>query len=219
MGEAVLEAQGLSNSYGGVQALYPVSFRLEAGECLGVAGANGSGKSTLLRLLAQFQKPDGGRVLFRGRDVAGDRRFPRRCLGYVPQDNELAPELTAGEQLALWRAACGLGGGVQPELIELLGLEPLLRRRIGELSGGMQRRVSIAMALSTGREVLVLDEATAGLDEAYREGLMAWMEGFLARGGCAVWCSHLTGELERLCTSCLTIREGRARWGNDSALS
>ena len=215
----MLEARNLSKSYGGVQALYPVSFRLEAGECLGVAGANGSGKSTLLRLLAQVQKPDSGNVLFRGRDVAGDRRFARRCLGYVPQDNELAPELTAGEQLALWRAACGLGGRVQPELVELLGLEPLLRRRIGELSGGMQRRVSIAMALSTGQEVLVLDEATAGLDEAYREGLMAWMEGFLARGGCAVWCTHLTGELERLCTSCLTIREGRARWGNDFATS
>ena len=216
---AVLEARGLSKSYGGVQALHPVSFRLEAGECLGVAGANGSGKSTLLRLLAQVQKPDSGSVLFRGRDAAGDRRFARRCLGYVPQDNELAPELTAGEQLALWRAACGLGGRVQPELVELLGLEPLLRRRTGELSGGMQRRVSIAMALSTGQEVLVLDEATAGLDEAYREGLMAWMEGFLARGGCAVWCTHLTGELERLCTSCLTIREGHARWGNDFATS
>ena len=215
----MLEVRNLSKSYGGVQALYPVSFRLEAGECLGVAGANGSGKSTLLRLLAQVQRPDGGSVLFRGRDVAGDRRFSRRVLGYVPQDNELAPELTAGEQLALWRAACGLGGRVQPELIELLGLEPLLRRRTGELSGGMQRRVSIAMALSTGQEVLVLDEATAGLDEAYREGLMAWMERFLARGGCAVWCTHLAGELERLCTSCLTIREGRARWGNDFALS
>lgn len=212
---AMLEARDLCKSYGGVPVLRPVSFRLEAGECLGVAGANGSGKSTLLGLLAQVRRPDGGRVLFRGRDTAGDRRFPRRVLGYVPQDGGLAPELRAGEQIALWRAACGLRGGVQEELKELLGLTPLLRRRIGELSGGMQRRVSIAMALSTGEEVLVMDEATAGLDEAYREGLMTWMEGFLARGGCAVWCTHAAGELERLCTSCLTIREGRARWGAD----
>lgn len=215
--EALLEAQGLCKSYHGVRVLHPVSFRLEAGECLGVAGANGSGKSTLLRLLAQAERPDGGRVLFRGRDVAGDRRFPRRSLGYVPQDSQLSPELTGGEQIALWRAACGQRGRIQEELARLLGLEDLLRRRIGEMSGGMRQRVSIAMALSTGREALVLDEATAGLDELYREGLMAWMEGFLSRGGCAVWCTHLPSELERLCTSCLTMREGRAFWGDDPA--
>lgn len=210
---AALEVRGLCKSYGGVRALSPVSFTLGPGECLGVAGHNGSGKSTLLRLLAQAQRPDGGEVLYRGKSVAGDRRFLRTVLGYVPQDPELAEELTVKEQLSLWRAACGYRDGVERELLELLGLEELLGRRTGQLSGGMQRRVSIAMALSTGREVLVLDEAAAGLDEAYRTALLSWMEGFLARGGCAVWCTHLTDELERLCTSCLTMREGRAFWG------
>lgn len=210
----MLEARGLCKSYHGVQALFPVSFSLGAGECLGVAGANGSGKSTLLRLLAQAQEPDSGEVFFRGKSVMGDRRFLRGCLGYVPQDAELAEELTVKEQMSLWRAACGCKGPVQPELTALLGLEDLFRRRIGELSGGMQRRVSIAMALSTGREVLVMDEATAGLDESYRGALLAWMEGFLAGGGCAVWCTHLADELERICTSCLTVREGRAFWGS-----
>ncbi len=211
---ALLEAQGLCMSYRGVRVLHPVSFRLEAGECLGIAGANGSGKSTLLALLAQARKPEAGRTLYRGRDTAGDRRFPRQVLGYVPQDSQLALELTAGEQLALWRAACGLRGPVQEELIALLGLEGLLKRRLGELSGGMRQRVSIAMALSTGREVLALDEASSGLDEGYREGLLSWMENFLAGGGCAVWCTHLPDELERLCTSCMTLREGRAYWGD-----
>ena len=149
-----------------------------------------------------------------GPGYGGDRRFPRQVLGYVPQDSQLALELTAGEQLALWRAACGLRGPVQEELIALLGLEGLLKRRLGELSGGMRQRVSIAMALSTGREVLALDEASSGLDEGYREGLLSWMENFLAGGGCAVWCTHLPDELERLCTSCMTLREGRAYWGD-----
>lgn len=210
----MLEARGLRKSYRGAGGvLDPVSFALEPGECLGVAGTNGSGKSTLLRLIAQAEKPDAGQVLFRGRDVSGWRDFPRHRLGYVPQALELAAELTAGEQLALWRAACGQRGGVSEELTELLGLRPLLPRRIGTLSGGMQRRVSLAMALSTGRDVLVLDEATAGLDESYREGLLTWMTAFLARGGCAVWCTHLDDELERLCTSCMTLREGRPFWG------
>ena len=209
----MLEVRDLCKSYRGVQVLAPVRFSLGPGECLGVAGANGSGKSTLLRLIAQAERPDSGTVLFRGRDVMGDRKFLRTALGYVPQDAELAPELTVKEQLALWRAACGCRGPVQPELADLLGLAPMLRSRTGELSGGMQRRVSIAMALSTGREILVLDEATAGLDESYRQALLSWMEGFLAGGGCAVWCTHLQDELERICTSCLTIREGLAAWG------
>ena len=210
---AMLEARGLCKSYGGVRVLEPVSFAIKPGECLGVAGANGSGKSTLLRLIAQVEKPDSGSVYFQGKDVSSDRSFPRRHLGYVPQDLELAPELTVKEQLALWRAACGAKGPVGEDISVLLGLEALLPRRIGTLSGGMQRRVSIAMALSTGRDVLVLDEATAGLDESYREGLMTWMAAFLSRGGCAVWCTHLDDELERLCTRCMTIREGRAFWG------
>lgn len=211
--DAMLEARGICKSYHGIPALYPVSFRLEPGECLGVAGANGSGKSTLLRLLAQVQKPDSGNVFFRGKDISGDRNFTRRILGYVPQDAELAPELTVREQLTLWRAACGLSGGIGQELTSLLGIEPLLKRRTKELSGGMQKRVSLAMALSTGREVLIMDEVTAGLDEGYRNSLLDWMQGFLSRGGCAVWCTHLTGELERICTSCMSIQDGHASWG------
>lgn len=208
----MLEVRNLSKSYHGVQVLYPVSFALGPGECLGIAGPNGSGKSTLLRLIAQAETPDSGSVFWRGKNVWGDRKFLRASLGYVPQDAELAPELTVGEQLALWRAACGCAGPGPRELTDLLGLAPMLRSRISELSGGMQRRVSIAMALSTGRDVLVMDEPTAGLDESYRKDLLAWMESFLARGGCAVWCTHLTDELEEICTCCLTVRDGRAVW-------
>lgn len=209
----VLEVRDLSKSYRGVRALYPVSFALAPGECLGVAGPNGSGKSTLLRLIAQAERPDSGSVFWRGKNVWGDRSFLRTSLGYVPQDAELAPELTVREQFALWRAACGCAGPVRQELTDLLGLAPMLRSRISELSGGMQRRVSIAMALSTGRDILVMDESTAGLDESYRTALLAWMERFLAQGGCAVWCTHLTDELEKICTRCLTVRDGRAAWG------
>ena len=136
----MLEVREICKSYHGHPVLLPVSFRLAPGECLGVSGVNGSGKSTLLRLLAQVQKPDSGRVLFRGRDVLGDRMFLRQHLGYVPQDNELAEELTVRQQIGLWLAACGCTGGLPEELTELLGLEQMLRRRIGDLSGGMEHR-------------------------------------------------------------------------------
>lgn len=189
--------------------LFPVSFVLPPGRCLGLAGSNGSGKSTLLRLLAQVQRPDSGDVLYQGRSVLGDRQFLRRTLGYVPQNAELVPELTVSRQLTLWQRACGLTGPLPPEVLELLGLEPLLGRPVRDLSGGMAQRVSIALALLSRPRILLMDEATAGLDQAYVPRLLDWLEAFLAAGGSLVWCSHHTQELKRLCGAVLRLEEGR----------
>lgn len=207
---AMLEVRGLCKSYGGRQALAPVSFMLPAGQCLGLAGSNGSGKSTLLRLMAQVERPDGGRMLYGGRDVLGDRRFCRREVGYVPQRAELAEELTVKGQLTLWQRACGLGGALPGDVLELLGLEELLPRPIRALSGGMAQRVNIAMALLPRPNILLMDEATAGLDRAYVPRLLDWLEGFVGRGGSLIWCSHHQPELERLCGAVLRLEEGRA---------
>lgn len=205
----MLEVRGLCKSYGGRQVLAPVSFILPPGQCLGLAGSNGSGKSTLLRLLAQVQRPDSGDILFQGRSVLGDRRFLRRTLGYVPQSAELLPELTVERQLVLWQRACGLGGPLPEDILDLLGLEPLLRSPIRTLSGGTAQRVSVALALLSRPHILLMDEATAGLDRAYVPRLLDWLEAFLAEGGSLVWCSHHAQELERLCGAVLRLEDGR----------
>ena len=205
----MLEARQLSKSYGGRQVLAPISFLLPPGQCLGLAGSNGSGKSTLLRLLAQIQPADSGDVLYEGRSVLGDRRFLRRVLGYVPQSAQLAGELNVKQQLTLWQWACELTGPLPRDILELLGLEPLLRRRISALSGGMAQRVSIAMALLPQPRILLMDEATAGLDRDYVPRLLDWLEGFVAGGGSLIWCSHHAGELERMCGAVLRLEDGR----------
>ncbi len=206
----MLEAQNLRKSYRGVVVLEDVSFCVAPGECLTVAGANGSGKSTLLRLIAQVEPPDGGQVLYGGHDVRGERAFVRRTLGYIPQDDALSEELTVREQLALWLAACGVRGGCDARILSLMGLDGLLRRRIRDLSGGMRRRVSIALALSTNPEVLVADEATEGLDDAYRAALLEHTAAFLKRGGCVLWATHRSDELRLLGGACLRLDAGRA---------
>ncbi|BAL00635.1 ABC transporter ATP-binding protein [Oscillibacter valericigenes Sjm18-20] len=208
-----MELREISKGYSCRQVLSLVNLRVEAGECLGITGANGSGKSTLLRMIAREQRPDSGRILLRGKDILEDRLYTRNRMGYVPQDNALAEELTIGQQLELWQAARGVQEPLQAELMELMGLEPLLRCRVRELSGGMQRRVSIAMALAAGKEVLVMDEATTGLDQAYCDALLEWLAIFLRRGGCILWCSHRRDELDRLCNRCLCLRDGQAYWG------
>lgn len=205
----MLEVRQLHKSYQGRQVLAPLSFVLPPGQCLGLAGSNGSGKSTLLRLIAQIERADGGDVLYQGRSILGDRLFLRSALGYVPQSAELARELTVRQQLVLWQAACGLSGPLPAGLMELMGLEPLLNQPIRALSGGMAQRVSIALGLLAQPRVLLMDEATSGLDQGYVPQLLDWLEDFVSGGGSLVWCSHHQSELDRLCGAVLRLEEGR----------
>ena len=208
----MLEVRALQKSYGGRTVVHPISFTLGVGECMGVAGANGCGKSTLLSMLAQTQRADSGDILFRGHSVRGDRKFLRSTLGYVPQECELAPELTVAQQIDLWQAACGRRGALPDRVSALLGLRELMNCRIESLSGGMRRRVSIALALSGRPEILIMDEVTAGLDETYCRALLDWLEQYLQNGGRVIWCSHHKDELERLCSRCLVLKDGRGEW-------
>ena len=195
----------ITKAYHGRPVLEAVSFALPAGHCLGVTGENGAGKSTLLRILAQVDAPDRGDILFGGRSVLGDKQFLRKELGYVPQNCDLLPDLTARQQLRLWQAACGVTGSLSGEVAELLDFPELEKVKIAEMSGGMQRRVSIALALSTSPRILVMDEATAGLDSRFREGLLVWLEDYLRNGGRIIWCSHLAEENARLCGTVLPL--------------
>lgn len=204
----MLEVDGISKSYLNRQVLAPIIFCLPAGYCLGITGENGSGKSTLLRLLAQIERPDGGDIRYQGRSVLGDRSFLRRHLGYVPQNHDLMEELTVQNHLKLWQSACGLHGPLPEDVLELLDLQPLLKRRIRHLSGGMKRRVSIATALLNKPGILIMDEATAGLDQEYTKRLLCWLEAYLKDNGRIIWCSHHKEELERLCGACLRISDG-----------
>lgn len=201
----MLEIDGLCKSYSGHSILKNVRFVLPAGQCLGIVGENGSGKSTLLRILAQIEKPDKGDVRYEGRSILGDRKFLRQKLGYVPQSNDLMEDLTVRAQLKLWQSACNINTPLPNDIMELLGIEPMMHKQIRTLSGGMQRRVSIAMALMTNPEILIMDEATTGLDKDYCQKLLTWLEGYLSRGGRILWCSHHKQELDRLCSGILSM--------------
>ncbi len=203
----MFQAVGIAKAYHHRPVLEGIRFALPPGACLGVTGENGSGKSTLLQILAQVLPPDAGDILYQGRSVLGDKRFLRELLGYVPQGSDLIPDLTARQQITLWQRACGCREPMPGAAAEMLGLNELLPLKIGEMSGGMQRRVSIAMALSTNPRILIMDEVTTGLDTAFRESLLCYLEDYLRRGGRMVWCSHQPEENNRLCGSILTLEK------------
>jgi ABC-2 type transport system ATP-binding protein len=171
-------AEGLRKRYGEVQALAGVSFAARDGEIFGLLGPNGAGKSTTIRVLATLTVPDEGTAVVAGHDVVRDPNAVRREFGYVPQDSGVDQHGTGRENLMLQGRIQGMGGRdlktrVQ-ELLELVGIADAADRVVRTYSGGMRRRLDIALGLVHRPKVLYLDEPTTGLDPEVRASM--WEE-------------------------------------------
>jgi ABC-2 type transport system ATP-binding protein len=178
---AVVDAivvEGLEKRYGEVEALAGVSFAVREGEVFGLLGPNGAGKSTTVRVLATLTRPDAGRAEVAGHDVLRDPGAVRRSIGYVPQESGVDTYGTGRENLTLQGRVQGLRGkelrGRVDELLELVGLSHAADRVVSGYSGGMKRRLDVAMGLVHRPHVLYLDEPTTGLDPEARVAL--WKE-------------------------------------------
>jgi len=207
----MLQVKNVKKAYGKNQVLTDVSFVVPEGRCLGLQGENGSGKSTLLRIVAGLEKADSGQVLYDGHNLVTSKSLRRKIIGYVPQSGMLMEDLTGKEQLKLWQSACGVGGPIPGDLIEVLGLDPLLRTRISVMSGGQQKRISVAMALLNRPKLLLMDEVTASLDSAYTDALLDYLSNCLKSGSAMIWCSHNQAEFSRLADTVLTMKDGQLK--------
>ena len=177
MADAIL-ADDLRKHYGPVQALDGVSFAVREGEVFGLLGPNGAGKSTTVRVLTTLTKPDAGRAFVAGQDVLRHPNRARRAFGYVPQDSGVDREATGRENLMLQGRIHGMRGAELrkrvDELLELVGLADARDRVVRGYSGGMRRRLDIALGLMHRPSVLFLDEPTTGLDPEARAAM--WVE-------------------------------------------
>ncbi len=169
-----LEVERLAKSYGPVKAVDGVTLAVPSGTTLALLGPSGCGKSTLLRLVAGLERPDAGRVLFDGADVT-NVPTRRRDLGMVFQDFALFPHLDVAGNVAFGlverRVPVAARRARVEELLGLVGLAGLGRRRVHDLSGGQQQRVALARALAPGPALVLLDEPLSNLDEALRAEL------------------------------------------------
>jgi iron(III) transport system ATP-binding protein len=172
-----LTTAGVTKGFGGHRVLHGVDLHVPSGSFLAILGASGSGKTTLLRIIAGFERPDGGDVRL-GNEVVDDSAHQfvpceKRRIGYVPQEGALFPHLNVGRNVAF-----GLARGAHrrervQELMELVGLAGLGRRYPHQLSGGQQQRVALARALATEPDFVLLDEPFASLDAALRASVRA----------------------------------------------
>lgn len=208
----MLQATGITKSYRGVAVLRGVSFALRPGEVLGVAGHNGSGKSTLLSIVAQAVRADSGTLTCDGADVIGNRAFLRAQLGYVPQQNGLLGDLSVAETLRFWAGCYGVPRDTlfaPSSAAALLGLDALAKKKVRALSGGMQKRLSLAVAMLHQPRFLLLDEVLSALDRHHRKALAQWLAGHRARGGAVLYCSHQTEELRGFCDNVMLLQNGQ----------
>jgi ABC-2 type transport system ATP-binding protein len=171
-------AHGLRKRYHEVQALDGVSFSVREGEVFGLLGPNGAGKSTTVRVLVTLTLADDGRAAVAGHDVVREANAVRRTIGYVPQDSGVDQLGTGRENLMLQGRVQGMGGRelrarVQ-ELLQLVGIADAADRVVKGYSGGMRRRLDIALGLVHRPRVLFLDEPTTGLDPEARVAM--WTE-------------------------------------------
>jgi ABC-2 type transport system ATP-binding protein len=173
-----IEVERLRKRYGAVQALDGVSFAVRSGEIFGLLGPNGAGKSTTVRVLATLTTPDEGRAVVAGHDVVRDANAVRRTIGYVPQESGVDRNATGRENLLLQGRIQGLGGrdlrARVDELLLLVGIYDAADRIVRGYSGGMKRRLDIALGLIHRPTVLYLDEPTTGLDPEVRASM--WEE-------------------------------------------
>ena len=206
---------GLEKTYPkGVRALDGVSFSVHEGEIFGLLGPNGAGKSTTVRVLATLTTPEAGHALVAGHDVVREPTAVRRSIGYVPQQSGVDRDATGRENLLLQGRAQRMSGADLrlrvDELLEILGLTDAADRIVRTYSGGMKRRLDVALGLVHRPSVLFLDEPTTGLDPEARAAM--WEElGRLARDETltVLLTTHYLEEADRLADRLAIVSRGK----------
>ena len=211
--DLVLDVRDLRKVYAEAAVVDGLSFSIRRGECYGLLGPNGAGKTTTLRCCLGLTRPDGGEITLVGEPVPREARRARVRVGVVPQIDNLDPDFTVTENLIVYGRYYGLADAdvraKLPALLEFASLGHRKDAKIGELSGGMKRRLTLARALVNDPDMLFMDEPTTGLDPQARHLIWERLKQLLARGKTILLTTHFMDEAERLAHRLAVIDRGR----------
>jgi ABC-2 type transport system ATP-binding protein len=199
----VIQVERLSKSFGDLDAVKAVSFEVQQGEIYGLLGPNGAGKTTTLSMLSGLLRADEGRVVIGGVDLSQDPVAVKSRLGIVPQETALYEELSARENLRFWGGMYGLGGAelksAIDRVLDQVGLTGRADEPVRRFSGGMTRRLNLALGLVHRPQVVLLDEPTVGIDPQARLNILDVVRDVAAAGATVLYTTHYLEEAERLC--------------------
>jgi ABC-2 type transport system ATP-binding protein len=212
---ALLEVKDLQLSYGERIAVEQLSFEVQRGECFGLLGPNGAGKSSTLACLAGLLDTWQGELVMDNQSLRPAREVEMRShIGLVPQDLAVYDELTARENLEFFASLAGVDRTTCKKAaergLELAGLADRADERVDSFSGGMKRRLNLAIGDVHQPPILMLDEPTVGVDPQSRNHIFDTLETLVADGRTLIYTTHYMEEAQRLCDRILIMNEGRA---------
>jgi len=216
----VIEVEALTKVFtdrkrGEIRAVDQVSLRVAPGQIYGLLGLNGAGKTTLLRLLATLLQPTGGNATVGGFDLRREPQRVRAKVGFLAASTALYGRLTARETIAYFGRLNGLDERTVRErtrqLIDELGMQEFIDRRVEKISTGMKQKLSVARTLVHDPAVLILDEPTLGLDVMAARAILGFVRECRDRGKTVIYSTHFMSEVEKLCDVIGIIHQGRLR--------
>ncbi len=214
MAQPILEARNLIKKYGDLVAVDDVTFSIGQGEIFGLLGPNGAGKSTTISMLTGLFPPNSGAIQIVGFDAIADMEKVKQLIGVVPQDLALYPTLTGRENLRFFAEMYGLNGVRLNEriasILEMVSMTERANDRVQSYSGGMKRRINLAVGLMNNPRVLFLDEPTVGVDPQSRAHIFESVERLNREQGMSIlYTTHYMEEAERLCHRIAIMDHGK----------
>ena len=201
--EHIVEFDKISKSFGKHKVVDEISFTIEQGELFGLLGPNGAGKSTTISMLSGLIKPSSGNIFVNGKNIEKYPQEGKKSIGLVPQDIALYPTLSAQDNLFFWGRMYGLSGQKLKEevdrVLKIANLEDRRKDIIKGFSGGMKRRINIAVALLHRPQLLIMDEPTVGIDPQSRNSILETVKELNKDGMSVIYTSHYMEEVEFLC--------------------
>lgn len=209
----MLEVSKLSKSFGSNVAVKEVSFQVHQGDSFGLLGPNGAGKSTTIAMITGLLIADDGDVILNGQSLRKNPRYVKQRIGLVPQGIALYDHLTAEENLHFWGNVYGVSGLQLKDNIEwcldVAGLKEYRKQAVKKYSGGMMRRLNIAVGMIHRPEVLIMDEPTVGIDPQSRNHILETVKTLNKSGMTVIYTSHYMEEVEFLCTRLAIMDHGQ----------
>jgi Cu-processing system ATP-binding protein len=203
----LIEIKSLKKSFDKNIVLKGIALTLGSGSIVAIMGPNGSGKTTLLKCVLGLVKPDSGEIKVKGLDITSGSEY-RKFIGYMPQTPRYPENLKVKELIKMLKDISGGNNSYDEELIEELKLEKIYNKQFGTLSAGTKQRVSSSLAFLFNREIVILDEPTAGLDPVSAEMVKEKIVKEKNNGKLVIITSHITSEVEKLAERLIFLLEG-----------
>ena len=214
MAESFLVARDLHKYFRDLKAVDGVSFDIKKGEIFGLLGPNGAGKTTVIRILSTIIQPDQGEVFIGGYSLKDNPDAVRGLIGICPQELALYADMSAFDNMVFFGRMAGLSSDEARQQamanLELMGLTDRAKKgKVDKFSGGMKRRVNLAIALMGHPQLLFLDEPTVGIDPQSRNNIYETIEGLREKGMTILYTTHYMEEADRLCDRVAIMDGGR----------